>query len=195
MTLRSFALSTQDFTHVASYLVSNQRTYAIALWSLHLDFKLTFGDLTRTAWIRVTRPWSRTLSFVQTWPSTVGETIMYCLMTPKNPKKFEPEKFEDFVLSQGIQWDHLVPKFTLLLQREMLQGAETVVECLCKQITCTYVIVYAVYWRQGIEADRVLRETACITHSGLPGPYASEHARLWLHWPQHPFIGHHFPYR
>ncbi len=28
---------------------------------------------------------------------------------------------------------------------------------------------------------------ACITHAGLPEPYASEHAMLWLHWPQHLF--------
>ncbi len=25
-------------------------------------------------------------------------------------------------------------------------------------------------------------------HSGLQEPYASEHIRLWLHWPQHPYI-------
>ncbi len=31
-------------------------------------------------------------------------------------------------------------------------------------------------------------------HSGLPKPYASEHARLWLHWPQHPFMCHQLPY-
>ncbi len=24
--------------------------------------------------------------------------------------------------------------------------------------------------------------------------YASEHARLWLHWPQHPFMCHQLPY-
>ena len=27
------------------------------------------------------------------------------------------------------------------------------------------------------------------THFGFPEPYASEHARLWLRWPQHPFTG------
>ncbi len=34
----------------------------------------------------------------------------------------------------------------------------------------------------------------CASHSGLAQPYASEHARLWLHWPRHPFIGHQLPY-
>ena len=28
----------------------------------------------------------------------------------------------------------------------------------------------------------------------LPDTYASEHATLWLHWPQHPFMCHHLPY-
>ncbi len=31
-------------------------------------------------------------------------------------------------------------------------------------------------------------------HSGLPEPYASERARLWLHWPQHPFMCHLLPH-
>ncbi len=31
-------------------------------------------------------------------------------------------------------------------------------------------------------------------HSGLPEPYAGEHTRFWLHWPQHPFMYHQFPY-
>ncbi len=37
-------------------------------------------------------------------------------------------------------------------------------------------------------------EYAADGHSGLPEPYASEHARLWLHWPQHPFMCHQLPY-
>ncbi len=39
----------------------------------------------------------------------------------------------------------------------------------------------------------VLRLTI-FQHSGLAEPYAIEHAKLWLHWPQHPFICQQLPY-
>ena len=31
-----------------------------------------------------------------------------------------------------------------------------------------------------------IQESTLLLHSGLAEPYASEHAGLWLHWPQHP---------
>ncbi len=45
------------------------------------------------------------------------------------------------------------------------------------------------------QTDTILTlSVVALINSGLPEPYASEHARLWLHWPRHPFMGHQLPY-
>ncbi len=44
------------------------------------------------------------------------------------------------------------------------------------------------------QAKRIVSLNITLYHSGLPEPYPSEHARLWLPWPHHPFMCHQLPY-